>query len=52
MVLCLGPVIFAIEFKEGEEKFGRAAIEPSWDYALDLKNFHQASHASWIVPVL
>ena len=51
-VVLLGPVIFAVEFKVGEEKFGRAAIEQVWDYALDLKNFHQASHAAWIVPVL
>src|SRR5664279_5889095 len=48
-VVLLGPVIFAVEFKVGEEKFGRAAIEQVWDYALDLKNFHQASHAAWIV---
>jgi hypothetical protein len=32
--------------------FDRAAVEQVWDYALDLKNFHEASHHVSIVPVL
>src|SRR5713101_1592350 len=36
-VLLIGPVVFAIEFKVGEEAFDRAAIDQVWDYALDLK---------------
>ena len=32
--------------------FERAAVEQVWDYALDLKNFHQGSHHAPIVPVL
>src|SRR5690606_23255805 len=28
------------------------AIEQVWDYALDLKNFHAASHAAIVVPIL
>jgi len=51
-VLLVGPVVFAIEFKVGESAFHRAAYEQVWDYALDLKNFHEASHAVAIVPVL
>ncbi len=51
-VLLIGPVVFAIEFKVGEASFDRAAIEQVWDYALDLKNFHEASHTVSIVPVL
>ncbi|MBI5817949.1 MAG: DUF2075 domain-containing protein [Verrucomicrobia bacterium] len=51
-VLVIGPVVFAIEFKVGESRFDRAAIEQVWDYALDLKNFHEASHAVPIVPIL
>ncbi len=51
-VLLIGPVVFAIEFKVGEALFDRAAIEQVWDYALDLKNFHEGSHAAPIVPVL
>jgi hypothetical protein len=51
-VLIVGPAVLALEFKVGEAAFDRAAIEQVWDYALDLKNFHEASHALSIVPVL
>ena len=51
-VILIGPVVFAVEFKVGEESFDRAAIDQVWDYALDLKNFHEASHAVSIVPIL
>lgn len=45
-------VIFIFEFKVGEKSFARAAIEQVWDYALDLKNFHETSHAAIIAPIL
>jgi len=51
-VLLEGPVIFAIEFKVGAATFDRAAIDQVWDYALDLKNFHEASHNEIIAPIL
>jgi hypothetical protein len=51
-VLLIGPVVFVIEFKVGENVFERAAVDQVWDYALDLKNFHQASHWVSIVPIL
>ncbi len=51
-VVIVGPVVFAIEFKAGADTFDRAAVEQIWDYALDLKNFHEASHHLSIVPVL
>jgi hypothetical protein len=51
-VLLIGSVIFVIEFKVGEKKFDRRAIDQVWDYALDLKNFHRASHEESIVPIL
>ena len=51
-VLLIGPVIFVIEFKVGESAFERAAVDQVWDYALDLKNFHEASHFVSIVPIL
>ncbi len=51
-VVLSGPVVFVLEFKVGEATFDRAAIEQVWDYALDLKNFHEASHWISIVPVL
>jgi hypothetical protein len=52
VILVLGSVIFALEFKVGETTYDRAAIEQVWDYALDLKNFHEASHNVAIVPIL
>ena len=52
VILVLGPVIFALEFKVGETTYDRAAIEQVWDYALDLKNFHEASHHVAIAPIL
>ncbi|MDO8544284.1 MAG: DUF2075 domain-containing protein [Opitutaceae bacterium] len=51
-VLLIDSVIVLIEFKVGESAFNTAAIDQVWDYALDLKNFHEASHAATIIPVL
>jgi hypothetical protein len=51
-VILVGGIIFVVEFKVGEKSFDRAAIDQVWDYGLDLKNFHQASHALPIVPIL
>ena len=51
-VLIVGPVVFAIEFKIGETLFDRSANDQVWDYALDLKYFHQASHNATIIPIL
>ena len=52
VVLVIGSVIFAVEFKVGEKAFDRSAIEQVWDYGLDLKNFHEASHDASIIPIL
>lgn len=52
VALVIGPVIFAIEFKVGEKAFDRSAIDQVWDYGLDLKNFHEASHDASIIPIL
>jgi hypothetical protein len=51
-VLILEHVLFVIEFKVGAHDYSRDAIDQVWDYALDLKNFHEASHQIPIVPVL
>jgi hypothetical protein len=51
-VVIVGPIVFAIEFKVGADTFDRADVDQVWDYALDLKNFHEASHHVSIVPVL
>jgi predicted metalloenzyme YecM len=52
VVLLIGSVIFVLEFKVGEKEFQSHAIDQTWDYALDLKNFHETSHGSYIVPIL
>lgn len=52
VVALIGPVIFIFEFKVGEKEFLSYAIDQVWDYALDLKNFHETSHAHFIAPVL
>lgn len=51
-VVIVGPLVLAIEFKVFATSFDRGAIEQVWDYALDLKNFHEASHAACILPIL
>lgn len=51
-VLLLGHVLFVLEFKIGASVFSREAIDQVWDYALDLKNFHETSHRIPIIPVL
>ena len=52
VVLLIGPVIFVLEFKVGEREFTSYATDQVWDYALDLKNFHESSHDYFIAPVL
>jgi len=45
-------VIFVIEFKIGETSHNTSARDQVWDYALDLKNFHETSHRMAVAPVL
>jgi hypothetical protein len=52
VVLLIGPVIFVLEFKVGEKEFPSYATDQVWDYALDLKNFHEPSHKRFIAPIL
>lgn len=52
VVVLTGPVIFVLEFKVGESKFNSCGVDQVWDYALDLKNFHEPSHMCFIAPIL
>lgn len=52
VILLAGHVLFVLEFKAGETKFQVADLDQVWDYALDLKHFHDASHNLCIAPVL
>lgn len=51
-VVLLDEVLFVLEFKVGESTFPSSALDQVWDYALDLKNFHETSRDKRIVPVL
>lgn len=44
--------LFVIEFKVGADRCHHADQMQVLDYALDLKNFHAASHQAEIIPVL
>ncbi|MCE5278713.1 MAG: DUF2075 domain-containing protein [Planctomycetaceae bacterium] len=52
VVVIVDHVVFVLEFKVGEKDFAGHAIDQVWDYALDLKNFHEPSHGCAIAPVL
>lgn len=52
VVLIIKNVIFILEFKVGEKEYLQSAIDQVWDYALDLKNFHETSYKHLIAPIL
>ncbi|MBR5702932.1 MAG: DUF2075 domain-containing protein [Bacteroidales bacterium] len=52
VTLLIRGVVFCIEFKVGEDSFNVNDKEQVWDYALDLKNFHEESAQLTIVPIL
>ncbi len=52
VVIIIKSVIFVLEFKVGAKEFLSTAIDQVWDYALDLKNFHESSHNHFIAPIL
>lgn len=51
-LVIIGPVIFVLEFKVGEQAFSSQDEDQVVDYALDLHNFHEGSHGAYIAPVL
>jgi hypothetical protein len=52
VVLLIGSVIFVLEFKVGETEFTSYSLNQAWDYALDLKNFHETSRECFIAPIV
>lgn len=52
VVVITGAALIPIECKVGQTEFTRADYDQAWDYALDLKNFHSASHDAAIFPIL
>lgn len=51
-VLVLDHVLFVLEFKVGASQHTSSAFDQTWDYALDLKNFHESSHNIPVAPIL
>ena len=51
-VAIIGAVILVMEFKINSREYHRSDIDQVWDYALDLKNFHDGSHSHYIAPCL
>lgn len=52
VVAIIDSVVFVMEFKVGAADFPSFAVEQVYDYALDLKNFHDGSHDCYIAPLL
>jgi hypothetical protein len=52
VVAAIGHALFVLEFKVGDTEFAPSAIDQVYDYALDLKHFHETSHRLLIAPVL
>jgi Uncharacterized conserved protein (DUF2075) len=52
VLLLIGPAILILEFKIGESEFTASGVDQVFDYALDLKNFHESSFSRFIAPIL
>lgn len=52
VLLIISNAVLVLEFKVGEKEYSSHAIDQVWDYALDLKNFHEPSHKVFIAPIL
>ena len=52
VVLLIDSALFVLEFKIGEHQFTSYAINQAYDYAVDLKNFHETSRDLFIAPVV
>jgi len=51
-IIIVKNIVFVIEFKVGSTNYDNYAKEQVLDYAVDLKNFHKASHNIVLVPIL
>ncbi|PIE80546.1 MAG: hypothetical protein CSA11_07310 [Chloroflexi bacterium] len=51
-IIIVNDVAFIVEFKVGDRKFEKHAVEQVIDYTVDLKNFHEGSHNVKLIPVL
>ncbi|MDD7914642.1 hypothetical protein [Polaribacter ponticola] len=51
-IIIVDDCVFVIEFKVGDDKYGKHAELQVIDYCLDLKNFHEGSHFVKLIPLL
>jgi hypothetical protein len=51
-VVLVDGIVLAIEFKVDATEYLRSDIDQAYDYAIDLKYFHEASHNLSVVPIL
>ncbi len=51
-IIIIDNVAFVIEFKVGDKRYEKYAIEQVIDYTIDLSNFHEGSHKIKLIPVL
>jgi hypothetical protein len=51
-LIVINHVIFVLEYKVGDTSFSASGIDQVYDYALDLKNFHETSHDAFVAPIL
>lgn len=52
VILLIDELVFILEYKTAGSKFTHDARTQVWDYAIDLKNFQEASLERIIIPVL
>ena len=52
LVILHAGIVFVVEYKIGASGFDRASLDQAYGYGLDLKHFHETSHALTVVPIL
>ncbi|SDG60888.1 DUF2075 domain-containing protein [Winogradskyella thalassocola] len=51
-IIIVDDCVFVVEFKIGDDTYGKHAELQVIDYCLDLKNFHEGSHFVKLIPLL
>ncbi|MCW4470635.1 DUF2075 domain-containing protein [Flavobacterium sp. MFBS3-15] len=51
-IIIIDNCIFIIEFKIGSKVYDKHAKDQTFDYSLDMNNFHEGSHNKVIIPIL
>ena len=52
VITIIDGIVFVLEYKTSDRTFSREALVQVWDYALDLKNFHDGSLDRILIPML